>query len=667
MSLKRLYKLIPSSSANKSSKNITITPSSITEVTSTKNNGSDDSKEYHHNEYITSVISEEFDSEYYLANYPDVAEAKINPIDHWLEYGWKERRNPNRHFNTESYLLANKDVLKANIDPFYHYLAAGRAENRPLTIDTEKIIPEDPAFNTDRSADDIFFEYQTIKNEFDSDYYLITYPDVLDYPYEPIWHFIYHGWKENRNPTPLFNTGFYVSDNPDVLRAGINPFYHYLVAGKNERRYISQPGGDKALTLYNLKTKNEIREAWKRQTPELVITQLQLHSLFKSSLKNRNIISLSHDAYLQHTGGIQLCIGIEQKNAQLAGICYIHLAPYQPLPFLNVHHATDDFFFEISLDGNYIGVAKHSTIHNVLSEQDASFDLIIHALHGHSPSCLETLFNSLKIDKAFLWIHDYFTICEGYNLLRNNITFCNAPSADSQSCNICIHGDERNLHLDSVKKILGLFHIKAISPSALALSIWKNNTEVIHKHTEVIEHVQLLSPKKRNDLNSSQNRKIRIGFIGFPSFHKGWGDFSTIVRQFLTNKRYHFFHFSRTDTKALPIEFVETNTNSQNYLSTTNAIASSDIDIIFIPACWPETFNFTCYEAIAGGAKIITYSSSGNVANYVTENNHGIVVDNVSDVIALLNDELPLALTSDRFYYNIKHSKMTLDSKEFNK
>lgn len=664
-SLKRLYKLILNTSSDKSSGNASRVPSTVKKYPSQEGNHSDNNKEDSHKGHIIAVISQEFDPEYYLTSYPDVAAAKFNPIDHWLEYGWKERRNPNQHFNTDNYLLANKDVAEANIDPFYHYLAAGRAENRPLTVDTDTIIPPGPEDNSDKSIQDRLFEYETIKKEFDSDFYLTMYPDISEYPYEPIWHFIDHGWKENRNPTPNFNTAFYLSDNPDVVKAGINPFYHYIVAGKNERRYTSQPGGDTALTIYNLKSKNEITHAWVRPDPDTSITEHELHSKLEFSLKSKNIISFSHDAYLNNTGGVQLCIGIEQNNSKLAGICYIHIAPYQPLPFLSDNQDTDRFYYEISIDGSYLGVVKHTVLYNILSIVSPTFDIIIHALHGHSPFCIENLLSAIKIRKAFIWIHDYFTICEGYNLLRNNASFCNAPPPDSQGCNICIYGDERKQHLNHIEKLLTKYSMNVISPSTFALNLWKNKSKINPHFSEVIEHIELTTPTKREGVDKSG--LIRIGFVGYPSFHKGWGDFSILVRHFLSNPRYEFYHFAKIDNKALPINFIESNTDAHNILATSQAIRNSDIDLVYVPACWPETFNLTCYEAIAAGAKIITHSSSGNVAELVSKVDHGIVVKNVKELITILESQLPSSLTTNRSYYNIKHSRMTLDSKEFNK
>lgn len=71
---------------------------------------------------------------------------------------------------------------------------------------------------------------------FDENYYLIEYPDVRLSDVDPVSHFVFHGWREGRNPSPTFNTKFYLESNPDVAQAKINPLIHYILYGQKEGR-----------------------------------------------------------------------------------------------------------------------------------------------------------------------------------------------------------------------------------------------------------------------------------------------------------------------------------------------------------------------------------------------------------------------------------------------
>jgi hypothetical protein len=73
-----------------------------------------------------------FSTKGYLAAYPDVAAAGLNPMLHYEDFGWREGRNPSALFDTQAYLAANPDVAAAGIDPLAHYLRYGILEHRDL-------------------------------------------------------------------------------------------------------------------------------------------------------------------------------------------------------------------------------------------------------------------------------------------------------------------------------------------------------------------------------------------------------------------------------------------------------------------------------------------------------------------------------------------------------
>lgn len=71
-----------------------------------------------------------FDEEWYLKQYPDVAEAGKDPIEHYLRFGATEGRNPSQRFDTQWYLQNYPDVAKAGMNPLLHYIRFGKAEGR---------------------------------------------------------------------------------------------------------------------------------------------------------------------------------------------------------------------------------------------------------------------------------------------------------------------------------------------------------------------------------------------------------------------------------------------------------------------------------------------------------------------------------------------------------
>lgn len=71
-----------------------------------------------------------FDTKWYIEQYHDVYNSGIDPILHYVLFGYKENRNPTEWFDTHFYLEENIDVKKSGINPFLHYIYNGSYEGR---------------------------------------------------------------------------------------------------------------------------------------------------------------------------------------------------------------------------------------------------------------------------------------------------------------------------------------------------------------------------------------------------------------------------------------------------------------------------------------------------------------------------------------------------------
>ena len=71
-----------------------------------------------------------FDRAWYLATYKDVAHHGIDPLDHYINHGWREGRSPGVIFDTQWYLHQYKDIAASSIEPLTHYLIHGQVEGR---------------------------------------------------------------------------------------------------------------------------------------------------------------------------------------------------------------------------------------------------------------------------------------------------------------------------------------------------------------------------------------------------------------------------------------------------------------------------------------------------------------------------------------------------------
>ena len=156
-----------------------------------------------------------FDTDAYLSANPDVKAAGIDPYQHYMQYGWKEGRDPSASFDTERYLEQNQDANAQGLNPLQHYLDHGYAEGRPIYVAVGNHIEADG---------------------FDAEYYLLVNRDVGQAGVDPYQHYLQDGWLEGRNPNAYFDTKGYLAIYTDVAAAGINPLEHYDTYGWLEGR-----------------------------------------------------------------------------------------------------------------------------------------------------------------------------------------------------------------------------------------------------------------------------------------------------------------------------------------------------------------------------------------------------------------------------------------------
>ncbi|MEL6569298.1 MAG: glycosyltransferase [Pseudomonadota bacterium] len=71
-----------------------------------------------------------FDETWYLAQYPEVSESELSPVDHYRQIGAFENLSPNPVFDAEFYVRTYPDVVEANLPAIVHYMMHGGREWR---------------------------------------------------------------------------------------------------------------------------------------------------------------------------------------------------------------------------------------------------------------------------------------------------------------------------------------------------------------------------------------------------------------------------------------------------------------------------------------------------------------------------------------------------------
>jgi hypothetical protein len=602
-------------------------------------------------------VSFHFDSKFYLSRYRDVAASGMHPLLHYLRYGAKELRDPNAGFSAKFYLENNHDVQSSGMDPFVHFVLWGRSEGRPGVPPGMTQCEVSRKLDTP-TIDEFEEQIEAIRSDFDSDFYLSRYSDVAMLNVDPVQHYLEQGAAELRDPSREFSTAYYLESNPDVANSGINPFLHFIVAGRREGRLPQPPGGFRAQHLRKIVPLAETVRRWRSAQKSMEICEAaelreKLFGIFGGESRQA-VISIGHDDYRAHTGGIQLCIEIEEKAFRDQGVVYLNLHPAQPLPVLAGAAERRRQPVVLTVDGEHLCVARAEAIVEVIGElaaQDVSFSTTVHALHGHTTEFVRDLVSASRSVDALYWLHDYFSICPGYTLLRNDVSFCGAPGVDSQACEVCVYGEARAEHVTRMQELFEEVPFRVVAPSALALDVWRSGSELRHVSEIVSPHCRLEMRKTADDkANAVGNGPVRVAFLGIPAMRKGWNFFEKLVREIQADGEvgndFEFFYFGNERLGTGEIMQIPVEVSGQDIHAMVDAVIAAQIDFVVLWSLWPETFSFTAHEGLAAGAYILTGPDSGNIARLAE--GAGRVFESEECLLSFLRSSDALRLAAER-------------------
>jgi glycosyltransferase involved in cell wall biosynthesis len=180
------------------------------------------------------LVEAEFDVVFYLDQFGGLS-GSTDPIEHFLQIGWIQGRDPSPQFSVFRYLRQNDDVLFRHLNPFVHYLTSGRDEGRSSyshSMDQSDYLPWEPEI------------VDVLPMWFDGGYYLSMNPELEGSP-NLLSQFLVLGWAEGRDPCARFSVHKYFWKYADVWTSGVNPLIHYLRTGQAEGREIVAAEGSR--------------------------------------------------------------------------------------------------------------------------------------------------------------------------------------------------------------------------------------------------------------------------------------------------------------------------------------------------------------------------------------------------------------------------------------
>jgi hypothetical protein len=606
------------------------------------------------------IISTAVDQAFYWATNPELNEPGLDPVRHYLEQGWRDGRDPAPWFSVVRYLQAHPDVAASGEEPFTHYLRRGAEEDRAIFLSDKagayrtaggeawRYQPEsESAAARARAAAlpmGLSADRRIVATGFDGRFYTESNPDVAAAGHDPLEHFLVHGWPEGRDPAPFFSVRDYLAANPDVAKAGVNPFVHYLKVGRAEGRAPHSDQGFRYRIIASL-TSLETRIARAAERALQASPDPDFESAAGSSLTGLKDlhITFSHDNFVGNLGGVQLCLQYESDSFAKLGRDHLHLYPSTTWPVLR---RTEAALLKATLNGRPIGTFTAQGIAEALAARrgrkaaaNGRGSFAIHNLLGHSVDEVLKILEAAGLRDGAFWLHDFTSLCAGYQLLRNDVQDCGAPPLDSPACGICFYGPGRMPQVQEHERLFHALRLTVVSPAQTTLDFWRASWSYPIAGALVHPHVRL-APRAA-PAAWPEPGPLRLAFLGLPAAHKGWPIFAELAEEYAGDPRYRFLHLGARRDPCAAVEHHPVSVSLENPRAMQMALEALEVDVAVIWSLFRETFCLAAYEAVAAGAAIVTPPDSANVAAFVASGGHGrVLADEAALRRALARGEL---------------------------
>lgn len=361
----------------------------------------------------------------------------------------------------------------------------------------------------------------------------------------------------------------------------------------------------------------------------------------KSFTQKDYVLSISFANYLKGISGMAKVLMEHQKMYNNKSVGYVNL--FVVKKYLFQEKMTAFCYYGLVINGEYKGIYSIEQIINFIKSWDDQgknlIDIHLHHLLYVKLKQIDKLLCHIDAVPIKLYLHDYYTVCWNYTLLKNGESYCGPQMMCPSKCNDCRFYYRSKPREDQIQELLAKYkkRILVVSPSEATKNIWLESYPEFREQTIVIKHQKEIGKYRENLKPLSSCKKISIAFLGMPAEHKGWKQWEMMVENY--KEDYRFVVFNSSDEEYQNMEKVKIQYSPGNLSAMTKALRDNDIQVALLWAKWPETYSYTFYESLSANLYIITNRVSGNITNQVEERRCGIILEDVNELYQLFGDK----------------------------
>ena len=340
------------------------------------------------------------------------------------------------------------------------------------------------------------------------------------------------------------------------------------------------------------------------------------------------VICLAHADPRLAASGIERYLADEAALLRRRGVSMLCLFPFPTRRSRKLSEYLSGYW-GLTIDGRLCGFHKAEGVGGVVAGLRRMgrrpLEIQIHHLVHVDPKQVEILLREVPV-AVKLFLHDYYTVCPQYNLLRNGLAYCGSEIPSLRKCAGCAswtpaHHEKIRALLEPVKA-----RLTVVAPSRSAMQIWLDSFPDFGGQAMVLPHLKPVGEVVNGYAGKSGREPIRLAYVGAPARHKGWDIFTKLTEELsAANLNYEFYHFGLSKTKCARIRNVPVSFLEDGDQAMTEAIRRANIDVVLLWALWPETYSYTMQESLLANAMAITNPESGNIADTVAREGCGLI------------------------------------------
>lgn len=227
-------------------------------------------------------------------------------------------------------------------------------------------------------------------------------------------------------------------------------------------------------------------------------------------------------------------------------------------------------------------------------------------------------------------VHDYFELCQSYNLINDHKEFCGLP--DHDVCSKCFCHIRKDEFVGTGIAEYRLMWEGFLRKCSRVLCFSESSRELLERAYPTLSNIEVcpheVDSLRRINRHARMKKPLTVGVMGMISYVKG----RDVVKALLDYIKQEGLDIEvvilgASDRIYPELEQIETGVYERKEIP--EITLREGIDVFFIPSIWPETFSYTTAEVMSMGYPIAVFDL-GAPSERVAEYDRGVLIPAVA-------------------------------------